>query len=167
MRVFTWPSISLSWLDKTNTGSGCHYPQRRSLRLLPLYTALNFYTTRLKQYITSCGINDLNFDSIAMRLRLIVCFFAFLIALYLLIIRVLNFIGLFYEHSGIALTQSEVVLAHKITSPGDRVPLIPKIIHQVYHDWDKTGMPGDWEKLRQSCREKNKDWQYIVSRLAH
>jgi mannosyltransferase OCH1-like enzyme len=98
-----------------------------------------------------------------MRFRIVVCSLAFLIAFYFLVLRILSFVQLFFEHSGIAITQDEIAFAHNTTSPDERSQVIPKIIHQVYHDWRKTGMPEDWEQLRQSCIEKNKDWEYVVS----
>lgn len=51
--------------------------------------------------------------------------------------------------------------------------LIPKHIHQVYHDWShKKGggdgeygnatMPKDWEEVRTTCTSLNPDWEYTV-----
>jgi hypothetical protein len=43
---------------------------------------------------------------------------------------------------------------------------IPRIIHQVFHNWKDPGnetLPADWEAVRMTCVEKNKDWEYMVS----
>ena len=100
-----------------------------------------------------------------MRFRIAFCFLAFLVVLYFLVIRIVDFVQLFFEHSGIAITQEQIALAHNTTSPDKRSQVIPRIIHQIYHDWSKsdTGLPEDWEELRKSCLEKNKDWEHFVS----
>ena len=45
----------------------------------------------------------------------------------------------------------------------DRV--VPKIIHQIYHDWTwhNGSMPLDWEETRQTCVEMNEGWEFFVS----
>jgi hypothetical protein len=71
-------------------------------------------------------------------------------------------IRIFSEHSGIAITQDEVAAAHSASVPHASPQLIPKIIHQIFHDWRNQPMPSDWEHLRQTCIDLNKDWEYMV-----
>lgn len=99
-----------------------------------------------------------------MRFRIIVCSLAFIVVFYLLAIRIRSFVHLFFEHAGITLTQDDIALAHNETTPEERTQYIPKIIHQVFHDWNNIGMQDDWNKLRQTCISQNKGWQYVVSR---
>ena len=87
----------------------------------------------------------------------------FLTYLVFLISRLLAFIQLFFEHSGIAITQNEIARAHTVNTPDPRPQLIPKIIHQVFHDWRNESMPADWEELRQTCINQDNGWQYLVS----
>ncbi|MCJ1472476.1 hypothetical protein MMC13_001124 [Lambiella insularis] len=83
------------------------------------------------------------------------------LALFFFISRLVSFIQLFFEHSGIALTQQEIAEAHAGTTPDPRPQVIPKIIHQVYHNWhNQSSMPEDWQTLRQTCIKLNEDWEY-------
>ncbi|MCJ1439458.1 hypothetical protein MMC27_008852 [Xylographa pallens] len=79
-----------------------------------------------------------------------------------LISRLVAFIQLFFEHSGIAITQNEIAEAHPAGSEDSRPQLIPKIIHQVFHDWKfhNQTMPSDWDEVRQTCINSNRDWEY-------
>lgn len=86
----------------------------------------------------------------------------FAIASFVAVSRLHGFIQLFFEHSGIAITQAEIAIIHNSTTLDPRPQLIPKIIHQVFHDWRNVGMPSDWEGVRKSCIEKNKEWEYMV-----
>ncbi|KAH6684272.1 nucleotide-diphospho-sugar transferase [Halenospora varia] len=100
-----------------------------------------------------------------MRARVYITFIALLILLTLAFIasRAAKFVQLFFEHSGIAITQDEVAAAHNATIPDSRPQLIPKIIHQVYHNWHdpkNETMPADWDELRQSCITLNPGWEY-------
>lgn len=75
------------------------------------------------------------------------------------------FIQLFFEHEGIAITQAEIKAAHEGGGSGKdgRPQEIPKIIHQVYHNWKEPGnitMPEDWDKVRSTCLERNVGWEY-------
>lgn len=96
------------------------------------------------------------------RIWLSLLFSLLLVCLFVLISRVRAFIQLFFEHSGIAITQNEIARAHneKILDP--RPQLVPKIIHQVFHDWWNESMPADWEELRQTCINTNSDWKHMV-----
>jgi mannosyltransferase OCH1-like enzyme len=62
----------------------------------------------------------------------------------------------------VAITQPEIVIAHKSAISDSRPQLIPKIIHQVFHDWHGTGIPGDWDDVRNSCINKHEGWVYKV-----
>lgn len=85
-----------------------------------------------------------------------------LVCLFVLISHSRAFIQLFFEHSGIAITQNEIANAHNKKTPDLRPQLIPKIIHQVFHEWGNKSMPADWEELRQTCINTNCDWEYMV-----
>jgi len=112
-------------------------------------------------------ISSITYYAMALRSRLVILL-AVLVALGYSVVHLTAFIQLFYEHDGIALTQVEIRDAHLGKDGGSdkRLQEIPKIIHQVYHNWAQPGnttMPADWEKVRNTCVEKNKDWQYMVS----
>jgi len=101
-----------------------------------------------------------------MRARITVSALLGLLALGYLLTHLIFFVQLFFEHSGVAITQEEIASAHTATDA--RPQLIPKIIHQVYHDWnaEQNGgnetMPTDWDEVRHSCIDKNEDWTYMV-----
>ncbi|KAH8653462.1 nucleotide-diphospho-sugar transferase [Xylariales sp. PMI_506] len=90
--------------------------------------------------------------------------FSFLIIHF--VIRLLAFahiFGLFRPHSGTLLTQLDVANAHSKVTPDPRTPRIPKILHQIYHNWnDPTNdtLPGHWENERQSCVTLNPEWEF-------
>ncbi|KAI0602678.1 nucleotide-diphospho-sugar transferase [Biscogniauxia sp. FL1348] len=81
-----------------------------------------------------------------------------------------NLFGFFRGHSGITITQREILDAYASLQPGsDNVTaspaVVPKILHQVYHDWDdplseNPTLPDDWEAARQTCIALNPDWEY-------
>ncbi|RDW94964.1 hypothetical protein BP5796_00727 [Coleophoma crateriformis] len=73
--------------------------------------------------------------------------------------RVVNFIQIFSAHSGPAITQEQIKVAVEANSTG-RPEYIPKIIHQVYHDWSGQGMPADWDQVAQKCKDVNPGWAY-------
>lgn len=42
---------------------------------------------------------------------------------------------------------------------------IPRIIHQVFHNWRDPGnetIPSDWDEVRKGCQDKNPGWEYHV-----
>lgn len=84
------------------------------------------------------------------------------------IFRFLQLFGKFKDHSGVRLTQDEIFNAHN--SSDGRTPTIPKIIHQVFHNWhdanDNT-LPAEWQSMRQSCIDMNPDWEHKVRERAH
>ncbi|KAF8850223.1 hypothetical protein BDZ45DRAFT_662027 [Acephala macrosclerotiorum] len=102
-----------------------------------------------------------------MRSRLFILPILLLIFLLILAFRLVGFIGLFFEHAGTAISQGEIWNAH---FPGEgkkdeRKRFIPKIIHQVFHNWKEPGnetMPGDWEEERRGCVGKNGDWEVLL-----
>ena len=73
--------------------------------------------------------------------------------------RLHNFLHIFFTHSGIAVTQEELA---RYDSGLPQV--VPKIIHQIYHDWTwhNGSMPLDWEETRQTCVEMNEGWEFVV-----
>jgi mannosyltransferase OCH1-like enzyme len=97
------------------------------------------------------------------------------IALYFLISKVVSLMPLFGEHAGVSLTQEEIKAAYyddanetniinnqTLLLPQKNPQPIPKIIHQIYHDWSGKGLPADWEKLRQTCIDLHPAWQHMV-----
>jgi hypothetical protein len=89
-----------------------------------------------------------------------------LLAFFYSLTHLVAFVQLFFEHDGIALTPAQIRDAHMMGGGDVRPQEIPKIIHQVYHNWKDPGnttMPADWEQTRSTCIEKNKDWEYMVS----
>lgn len=97
-----------------------------------------------------------------MRLRIVFPVIAIALVLGFVVKRLLGFRQLFYEHAGIALTQAEIAQAH--TSPDPRTPVIPKIIHNVYHNWksDDDTVPSDWDGIRKNCIKLNEGWEFKV-----
>ena len=85
------------------------------------------------------------------------------------IVQLLSFLTIFFpsKHAGTLITQVEVKAAHEARAPDTRPQYIPKIIHQVYHDWsgNDSAVPSDWDEVRQTCKEKNRDWDYKVQTL--
>ena len=84
------------------------------------------------------------------------------------IYRLSNFIQIFRPHAGIALDQPSIASAHSIGASDSRPQLIPKIIHQIFHDWtdpDNDVLPSDWESMRQTCIGRNPEYKYRVSRM--
>jgi hypothetical protein len=87
-------------------------------------------------------------------------------------IRIHALINLFFAHSGIGLTQQEIKLAYEHDKKNNvtRKEEIPRIIHQIFHDWKgglgKEGgnetLPGDWDEVRRGCKDNNPGWEYHV-----
>ncbi len=105
-----------------------------------------------------------------MRLPLKICLVIGAIALATLvgsiISRLLFFKSIFFQHAGIALTQPQVAAA--ASTPNDaRTQHIPKIIHQIYHNWHQPGndtLPSHWATVRQQCVDLNPDFEFRVRR---
>ena len=94
--------------------------------------------------------------------------FIFLLALLVFaIFRLSNFIHIFRAHAGIAYNQPDVAAAHLAGAADPRSQVVPKILHQIFHNWtdpEDEKLPSDWELMRQTCIEKNPDYEYRVSR---
>lgn len=76
------------------------------------------------------------------------------------------FIHLFFEHAGTAITQGQVIDAHSTAGSDSRVPTVPRIIHQTFHNWgnaDDETVPSDWNATRQTCIDFNPGWENWVS----
>jgi mannosyltransferase OCH1-like enzyme len=102
-----------------------------------------------------------------MRSRLYFTIVLVLVPLGFIAARIYAFVQLFFEHAGIAITQEEIAFIHNTTVPDQREQLIPKIIHNVFHNWQSPGddtMPADWDDVRKSCVTQNPDWEYKVRR---
>lgn len=84
------------------------------------------------------------------------------------VVRLLAFLQLFGKlgpHAGIEITQEQVLMLHNATDPDPRTPLIPPIVHHIFHNWKEPGkhdVPEDWARMRQSCIDKNPGWDMKV-----
>ncbi|KAK3899852.1 nucleotide-diphospho-sugar transferase [Staphylotrichum tortipilum] len=79
--------------------------------------------------------------------------------------RVLFFKKLFFQHAGIRLTQPQVAASASDSSEDARVQHIPKIIHQVFHNWHDPGndtLPESWATMRQGCINLNPTFEFKV-----
>ncbi|KAK0720092.1 glycosyltransferase family 32 protein [Lasiosphaeris hirsuta] len=99
---------------------------------------------------------------VSIRISVILWGLALLTCLGVGISRLLVFGQIFFDHSGIAIIQPEV--AEVYTGVNETRPqLIPKIIHQVFHNWRSPGndtLPSDWENVRLTCTNANPGWEY-------
>jgi mannosyltransferase OCH1-like enzyme len=62
-------------------------------------------------------------------------------------------------------TQDEVAFAHDNTRAETRTRHIPRIIHQIFHNWKdprNETIPHVWNEARNSCMLLHKDWEYKV-----
>lgn len=77
-----------------------------------------------------------------------------------------NLFGIFKPHSGIRISQEGVELLHNQTTPDPRPQVMPKILHQIFHNWKDPGnetLPAHWQEARQTCIDLNPDWEHKVS----
>ncbi|KAK4142485.1 nucleotide-diphospho-sugar transferase [Dichotomopilus funicola] len=80
--------------------------------------------------------------------------------------RLLFFKSIFFAHAGIRLTQPQVATAaveSKEAGASQRVQHIPKIIHNVFHNWHVPGddtLPKDMAEMRQTCIDTNPDFEF-------
>jgi mannosyltransferase OCH1-like enzyme len=103
-----------------------------------------------------------------LRLTAIGIIVASLICAGVLVSHVLLFVKIFFNHAGIIVSQDEVKAAAAIVTEASdsRTMYIPKIIHQVYHDWKNSSkIPEDWEEMRKTCIDLHMDWEYMVRLL--
>ncbi|OAA76195.1 Glycosyltransferase, DXD sugar-binding motif protein [Akanthomyces lecanii RCEF 1005] len=73
-----------------------------------------------------------------------------------------RFLRLFVPHSGYPLNQDQALARFRVQKQQPKN--VPRIIHQVLHNWRQHGNESEllpeWETQRQSCRDKNPDWEY-------
>jgi mannosyltransferase OCH1-like enzyme len=88
-----------------------------------------------------------------------------------LVLRLYNFANLFRffeEQPGTLVFQRELLDAYnarQAQNDTSAVPVIPKILHQVYHNWTDPEntvitLPDDWAAARQSCIDLNPGWEF-------
>ncbi|ROT38127.1 hypothetical protein SODALDRAFT_324552 [Sodiomyces alkalinus F11] len=94
---------------------------------------------------------------------------AALLLVFWTVTRIRTFTSLFVAHSGIVLTQDQVASSHNASQPQPRTRAIPKITHQIFHNWNDKGndtLPADWAVLRQTCIDLHSDdddeWQHML-----
>jgi hypothetical protein len=79
-------------------------------------------------------------------------------------VRAWELARIFSGHPGLELTQAQVVESYKerdLSIP----PPIPRIIHQVFHNWtdfDNEAIPADYASQRQTCIDANPGWDNRV-----
>lgn len=106
------------------------------------------------------------------RLKSIAGFLILLYISYFLVASSLDFLRIFSSpHSGIAWSQTaikNIYLNH--TAASQEKLVIPRKIHQIYHDWSGSGgnVPHavQWARLKDSCINRNPGWEYKVCLLA-
>lgn len=99
----------------------------------------------------------------SVRISVVFWLFAAFAFLVYFISHLTAFIHIFFQHAGITLTQVEAADAFKNDPGNTRTPHIPKIIHQVFHNWKQPGndtLPDDWTRVRQTCIDHNPGWEY-------
>ncbi|KAL2131043.1 hypothetical protein VTI74DRAFT_5606 [Chaetomium olivicolor] len=73
--------------------------------------------------------------------------------------RLLFFAHIFYGHAGTAWTQPQIQAIANDSRPAS----IPKIIHNVFHNWKDPGndaLPSEYAKMRQTCIDLNPDFEF-------
>ncbi|KAK3997538.1 nucleotide-diphospho-sugar transferase [Cladorrhinum sp. PSN332] len=81
------------------------------------------------------------------------------------ITSLLRFKQIFFEHAGIALTPAQVAEAYADHTNQSRVQQVPKIVHQVFHNWNDPGndtVPDDWSDNRRNCMDLNPDFEFML-----
>jgi hypothetical protein len=97
------------------------------------------------------------------------CLVPVVVVIGVFVARILGFINIFFEHAGIVLTQTDVATAFASNDQDKRPQLVPKITHQVFHNWRQPGndtLPPDWVQARQTCIDHNPDFKHMVRRKA-
>ena len=77
---------------------------------------------------------------------------------------IVKFGHIFGKHPGISVTQQETWDRYHGESKKELQP-IPKKLHRIFHNWKDPGsnkLPEDWEKIRQTCIDKNPSWEHKV-----
>ena len=87
------------------------------------------------------------------------------------ITSLLRFKQIFFEHAGITLTQAQAAEAYAAGQNDERTQHIPKIVHQVFHNWHDPGngtLPSDWQANVNNCKKLNPNFEFMVgSRFLH
>jgi hypothetical protein len=84
--------------------------------------------------------------------------------IYYLGVRTWELARIFSGHPGLALTQAEVAEAYKERDLSIPAP-IPKIIHQIFHNWtdaNNENIPEEYALQRQTCIDANPGWDNRV-----
>ncbi|KAH9898990.1 putative mannosyl phosphorylinositol ceramide synthase CSH1 [Xylariomycetidae sp. FL2044] len=104
-------------------------------------------------------------------LKILISVSAVALVVYILF-RLIYFANLFRffkaQHPGIQITQLEIAEAHNSTDHDTRPQVVPKILHQVFHNWKDPGnptMPDHWQKARQTCIDLNPGWEFKLWNL--
>lgn len=90
------------------------------------------------------------------------------IVIWFLALRISSFVHIFGTHAGNALTQQQVLDAYKTNQVDASSPVVPRIIHQIFHNWtdpEDESLPADWTATRQTCLDLNPEWQHWVKPL--
>ncbi|KAH8658072.1 putative mannosyl phosphorylinositol ceramide synthase CSH1 [Xylariales sp. PMI_506] len=87
-----------------------------------------------------------------------------LVVIYLLtrLVAFANLLGVFRDHTGLTITQ-EAVLAANQSNYEQHKPAIPKILHQIFHNWHDPGnntIPTVWNETRIPCMQMNPGWEF-------
>jgi hypothetical protein len=101
---------------------------------------------------------------VSVRISMVLWAVIFLSLVCYIVSRLLFFKQLFFAHAGIAITQEQVAAAYNATDR-TRIQYIPKIVHQVFHNWRDPGndtLPSDWVAVRQNCIDINPDFEFKV-----
>jgi hypothetical protein len=96
--------------------------------------------------------------------RIALVAFAFWI-LYHLGVRAWELARIFSGHPGLELTQQQILDEYNNERDHSITPPIPRIIHQVFHNWtdfDNENIPEDYAAQRQTCIDANPDWDNRV-----
>ncbi|QGA12364.1 hypothetical protein EYB26_000008 [Talaromyces marneffei] len=81
------------------------------------------------------------------------------------IVAFVELFGIFKDHAGVRNTQAEIAAYYNNSSSDSRSPMVPKIIHQVFHNWhdeNNDTIPAKWQPSRQSCLDLNPDWEQML-----
>ncbi|KAK4466989.1 nucleotide-diphospho-sugar transferase [Cladorrhinum samala] len=81
------------------------------------------------------------------------------------ITSLLRFKQIFFEHAGITLTQAQAAEAYAAGQNDERTQHIPKIVHQVFHNWHDPGngtLPSDWQANVNNCKKLNPNFEFML-----
>ncbi|RCI15983.1 hypothetical protein L249_3028 [Ophiocordyceps polyrhachis-furcata BCC 54312] len=70
---------------------------------------------------------------------------------------------IFGTHAGRAMTQAQVLRAHRDGTGPRRNRPVPRILHQIFHNWHDPGnetLPADWQIVRQTCLALHPTWEH-------